>query len=1586
MKAIFKFAALALLATAFTVSCQREQDFGPTERPTGTRTFTLSFAPNTKVAIGEGENLGKTTWEEGDEIMINGGVNGTEQELVKLTADDILDGGKKALISVSLEPYVPMSDGQPRTDILSTYYAQYPASAVAEGPLYYNQAFFDTNAPLMAACNVDYDFVFYNLCGVIAFEVDEDFDYYVFAGNNKETVGYEYYQARVRNETDGIKVEYLKAADTYPAEKLVPLAEIGGEMDEEGGVNYVFLPAGADFSAGFNFEFYKDDVLVSVASTDSSVKVEPGQILDLGDITEKLEDYVAPEPSDHQPADWAAGAYDLSIGGQAPANCYIVRAPGVYMFPALAGNTEKPVGNVYGAELLWETYNNAEEVELNSVIADVDFDNDNIYFKTPDALKAGNALIAATNSAGKIIWSWHIWIPQDDIATNTYNLFPQELMDRNLGALVAAKVGEPAPIESFGLTYQWGRKDPFVGPKNNPGGDADNATVAGQEVQDGDGPLTLMESINKPTTVGYVKDADWLTSPDNTLWTDAEKTAADPCPAGYRVPARDKEQPLFKDITAQTGWNPDLANSIITVGDPLAVFPIAGYRDDYGPESFAKVGVRVCYWTSYASGTTKAYNLDWRPGDVDSSTGAPKPSYSLGEKPKARGGYIRCVKIDGWEEPEPPLPPAPEDPMIPESEEAVALPYAETFAADFGKFGVYDEKGVEGKTIWFIDTSNKYAKASAYINSTNNEAVSWLYSPYIDLTNATKPILSFTHCGNKMNTTDVHLYARFKDGEWNEFQFPEPVAGNAWTWFDNELDMSIGKGKIVQIAFKYTSTSEKAGTYELKNLKVGEFVPSFSVDKKAFEVVADATEVTVNITSNIAWTVTPGEGVEADKTAGTGKAAVKLTFAANTAETPKTYSATIAAEGFDPIVISIAQAAALPEGISVDVLNCAFTGLTGTSYTAWADKEGTSGAKYSGISAAGNSSIQLNEGATNKAGVVTTVSGGLVRKVKVTWNTNTSATRYLDVYGSNEAYTAPADLHDIYKRGTLLGTVAYTGADAAVKELEVAGDYAYVGFRTRKSAQYLDNVVITWEAATPAEVPAPSYTWDFSTDAWQTLFAKQGTVGSDLTGWDIVNDGLQIVSTVDKSKYQLDCFQMGGKANIVTDQVVDRYFAFTAPKDGYVLVKVSNTGESAEESRKVALANNGEITEQVGGVSCLTPTNLIYQVKAGRVLIYPNGNGLRFYKILFSETDPTPVPQPAYEHVWGWYSSGDGSTLWGTNLTVINTYAAGYGMARGLAMDDEYIYLPKMSGYPAIAAVKITDPNTQIKGSVEGVSGGNIDGDNYFSCFVRMMKNTDPAVNGGKDVLLLGNVTDTPNGQVEDPNKIVTIYAYTNGIEAAPVVLAKYAYDTANTVYDWRRYGDRFFVTGTWQNGKIWLPSFNPMKVVALAVANGERTGVIQMAATAEVSPKGIKDIVVWEGVDTQYLLVNNEFANLVVPTGNKTAQNWDELTLNFAVPTAVGTWGYNLFQFNDKNYIAYARLDGKKACIEIIEANVNLGRSISVPQVFMQIPINSAASLDSELNSGGLADCAVRVIDGVPYIAALTRDGAMTVYKLVMK
>ena len=327
-----------------------------------------------------------------------------------------------------------------------------------------------------------------------------------------------------------------------------------------------------------------------------------------------------------------------NLGRKATANSYIVTAAGEYKFPLVKGNGDEAVAAA-SAEVLWETWNNTEEVTANSVIASVSIADGFVFFSTPETLKPGNAVIAAKNAAGVILWSWHIWVPATAITTIDNGIYSVPMMDRNLGALVVATADDAIAVESFGLTYQWGRKDPFVGVGTI--GEESNATVAGVAVSvtDGEGTgdeskISLEQSIQNPTLLGHTQNKDWLIPFDNKLWQNEEKTIYDPCPPGYRVPARDKAQPFHsEDLSAVTGWAE--ATNWFTLGDPKAVFPFAGYRDDYSPKKVCHGFDRGAYWTAYASAEDggTAYYVNVRKGK----------DHKLTEAGKARAGSVRCV-------------------------------------------------------------------------------------------------------------------------------------------------------------------------------------------------------------------------------------------------------------------------------------------------------------------------------------------------------------------------------------------------------------------------------------------------------------------------------------------------------------------------------------------------------------------------------------------------------------------------------------------------------------------------------------------------------------------------------------------------------------------------------------------------------------------------------------------------------------------------------------------------------------------------------------------------------------------------------
>lgn len=193
-----------------------------------------------------------------------------------------------------------------------------------------------------------------------------------------------------------------------------------------------------------------------------------------------------------------------------------------------------------------------------------------------------------------------------------------------------------------------------------------------------------------------------------------------------------------------------------------------------------------------------------------------------------------------------------------------------------------------------------------------------------------------------------------------------------------------------------------------------------------------------------------------------------------------------------------------------DVLTGETTGVTGSSYVSWEGKTLTSGAVYAGQSAGSYGSIQLrSDTSKGYSGVISTTSGGTVKKVVVSWNSNTAPARTLNVYGSSSAYTSPSDLYNSTKQGTLLGTIV-CGTSV---ELDVEGDYEYIGVRSASGAMYLDKIEITWTPAAPKENYLEVSTNLIEVEAEATIASF--TVNSDLEWTATPSTGANVTTAED---------------------------------------------------------------------------------------------------------------------------------------------------------------------------------------------------------------------------------------------------------------------------------------------------------------------------------------------------------------------------------------------------------------------------------------------------------------------------------------
>lgn len=162
------------------------------------------------------------------------------------------------------------------------------------------------------------------------------------------------------------------------------------------------------------------------------------------------------------------GVIDLSEDGTA--NCYIAPTGATYRFRAdVRGNAKRDGQSRYTAtygveieggayaDLVWEATFDGDKTRSCQILEQQPIysaDEEMIYFTT--GKYEGNALLSLCDQAGRVLWSWHIWVSNAPVSTASAEGL--EWMDRNLGALC----NTPGEVCNRGLLYQWGRKEPFL--------------------------------------------------------------------------------------------------------------------------------------------------------------------------------------------------------------------------------------------------------------------------------------------------------------------------------------------------------------------------------------------------------------------------------------------------------------------------------------------------------------------------------------------------------------------------------------------------------------------------------------------------------------------------------------------------------------------------------------------------------------------------------------------------------------------------------------------------------------------------------------------------------------------------------------------------------------------------------------------------------------------------------------------------------------------------------------------------------------------------------------------------------------------
>ncbi|MFR9636594.1 MAG: hypothetical protein SNH55_08550 [Rikenellaceae bacterium] len=299
------------------------------------------------------------------------------------------------------------------------------------------------------------------------------------------------------------------------------------------------------------------------------------------------------------------------------ANSMIVTEPNtVYTFnPNRRGErtTEESVIAV-DCKVVWRTLSTIDFVEMTD-------DGDISFYTKPSwddnvmELTEGNAVIAALDKNDVILWSWHIWITATPVTD--VEVAGMTFLDRNLGAFSNINTTEDEILESYGLYYQWGRKDPFIYPDTyNASGSYD------QYIYDDDGTyMTMNQEVSnevygtqlyallKPQTFITGDDdsnRDWLfgSEQDGTLWgANGEKSIYDPSPKGYRVPTSEEYRLLTLDESEELTLE---SYGRKVSGELFMAYGVRTYLD-YSIQNYKSDGSYACwagyYWSCDSNGT-----------------------------------------------------------------------------------------------------------------------------------------------------------------------------------------------------------------------------------------------------------------------------------------------------------------------------------------------------------------------------------------------------------------------------------------------------------------------------------------------------------------------------------------------------------------------------------------------------------------------------------------------------------------------------------------------------------------------------------------------------------------------------------------------------------------------------------------------------------------------------------------------------------------------------------------------------------------------------------------------------------------------
>ena len=144
-------------------------------------------------------------------------------------------------------------------------------------------------------------------------------------------------------------------------------------------------------------------------------------------------------------------------------NCFVIPKSDTetiryYFDPTKEGQTDDPIGTTAKASdharKAWLMHE-----DTKGMLTDIAYypEEQKIAFNIEKG-KTGNAIVAITDGVDNVLWSWHIWVVDDNaFMTETES---GDYMDRNMGAI--SKAARNGNTQDIGVYYQYGRHTPAL--------------------------------------------------------------------------------------------------------------------------------------------------------------------------------------------------------------------------------------------------------------------------------------------------------------------------------------------------------------------------------------------------------------------------------------------------------------------------------------------------------------------------------------------------------------------------------------------------------------------------------------------------------------------------------------------------------------------------------------------------------------------------------------------------------------------------------------------------------------------------------------------------------------------------------------------------------------------------------------------------------------------------------------------------------------------------------------------------------------------------------------------------------------------